>query len=60
MIFVRPEKGLGNAVCNNILFVHDILGCDTTSKLYGIGKGASLKVYKNNPVFRKCAAVYFT
>ena len=40
------RKGLGDAVCNNILFLHAILGCDTTFKLYGIGKGASLKVYK--------------
>ena len=52
------RKGLGDAVCNNILFLHATLGCDTTSKLYGIGKGASLKVYKNDPVFRKCAAVF--
>ena len=50
--------GLGDAVCNNILFLHAILECDTTSKFYGIGKGASLKVFKNDPVFGKCAAFF--
>ena len=25
-------------ICTHILFIHAILGCDTTSRLYGIGK----------------------
>jgi len=29
-------SSLGKNVCDNILFVHAILGCDTTSRLYGI------------------------
>jgi len=29
-------------VCQHILFIHAILGCDTTSSMYGIGKGAAL------------------
>lgn len=39
---VLKEK-LGQEVCSNILFVYAILECDTTSRLYGIGKGVSLK-----------------
>lgn len=33
---------LGEDVTNNILFVHAWLGCDTTSRVLGVGKGASL------------------
>ena len=29
---------LGSVITNNILFLHDILGCDTTSGVYGLGK----------------------
>ena len=37
------KKQLGPEVCSHILFLHAVLGCDTTSRLYGIGKGTSLK-----------------
>ncbi len=33
------QNGLGDQVCRRILFIHAILGCDTTSRLHGIGKG---------------------
>ena len=32
------KKSLGLLVCTNILFIHSIAGCDTTSALFGIGK----------------------
>ena len=37
------KKQLGPDICSHILFLHAILGCDTTSQPYGIGKGKSLK-----------------
>jgi hypothetical protein len=37
------KQNLGSSVCTHILFMHSILGCDTTFRLYGIGKGAALK-----------------
>ena len=37
------KKQLGPDICSSILFLHAILGCDTTSQLHGIGKGNSLK-----------------
>ena len=40
------ETDLGPEVCNCMLFVHAILGCDTTSSLYGIGKKIGLKLGK--------------
>jgi hypothetical protein len=35
-------NALGQDVCKYLLFAHAILGCDTTSSVYGIGKGQSL------------------
>ena len=40
------KEQLGPEICSNILFLHAVLGCDTTSHLYGIGKGTSLKKFK--------------
>ncbi|KAG1660829.1 Astacin-like metalloprotease toxin 1 [Nymphon striatum] len=33
---------LGDDVCEYLLFVHAILGCDTTSRVFGIGKKVAL------------------
>ena len=33
-------------------FIHAILGCDTTSRLYGLGKGLSLKRFTSSASFR--------
>ena len=48
---------IGLEVCNNILFLHAVLGCDTTSQLYGIGKGTSLKKFKSSKHFQEQAKV---
>ena len=42
---------LGIDVCNIIIFIYAILGCDTTSHLYGLGKGLALKKFKSNVLF---------
>ena len=49
---------LGENICGNILFVHAFLGCDTTSRLFGIGKAAGLKLVKENEIFREQAEVF--
>ena len=51
---------LGPDVCNHILFIHALLGCDTTSRLYGIGKGISLRKFKASSTFREQAKVFDT
>lgn len=56
-IHLTKEK-LGNDICQNILFIHAVLGCDTTSRLYGIGKGVSLKKYQTDGQFRQLATVF--
>ena len=38
-----------------ILFVHSILGCDTTFHIHGFGKGVGLKFVRTNENFQKQA-----
>ena len=40
------------------MFVHAILGCDTTFRVHGIGKGIALKKVKSNAQFRELASVF--
>ena len=49
---------LGEQVCRNILFIHAIIGCDTTSRLFGFGKTASLTLLQKDTCFRQQAAVF--
>ena len=56
---VRATKEkLGQDLCSNILFIHTILGCDTTSRFYGIGKGAAISKFKASSMFREQANVF--
>ena len=58
---VRPigqtKERLGATFCENILFMHAILGYDTAFRLFGLGKGRVLKVL-NDEQFRHNAAVF--
>ena len=54
------KEQLGPELCKNILFLHAVLGCDTTSQLYGIGKGASLKKFKTSRHFQEQTTVFDT
>lgn len=54
----KVKEQLGNDVCHSLLFLHAILGCDTTSCVYGIGKTAALKKYENSLHFREQAKVF--
>ncbi|KAK3748685.1 hypothetical protein QZH41_018981, partial [Actinostola sp. cb2023] len=54
----QVKEELGHAVCLNMLFLHAVLGCDTTSRPYGIGKAASLKKYSDSVYFRDQARVF--
>mgnify|MGYP000119659721 CR=1 FL=1 len=54
----KLQKHLGADVCQNILFIHAILGCDTTSKVYGFGKCVGLKLFKKCESFRSVASVF--
>ncbi|ESP02014.1 hypothetical protein LOTGIDRAFT_157147 [Lottia gigantea] len=51
----RPKCVLGQEVCELLPFLHSITGCDTTSRLFGIGKGSVLKKLIFNKHFREQA-----
>ncbi len=38
------RQKMGAITCRRMLFGHAILGCDTASRLYGIGKGLAVKL----------------
>ena len=50
---------LGEGICDNILFLHPIrLGCDTTSRLYEIGKETAIKKCDTCQHFRGQAKLF--
>ena len=49
---------LGADICSNIIFIHALLGTDTTSSLYGIGKKVSLKLMSTHSLFQEQAKVF--
>jgi hypothetical protein len=51
------QKDLGEHVTSIILFVHALFGCDTTSKLFSVGKTEALKMLLDEE-FRHQASVY--
>ena len=54
----KVKEQLGDDVCHDLLFLHAILGCDTTSRVHGIGKAAALKKYAISLHFREQAKVF--
>ena len=43
----KVKYQLGKEVCRNLLFLHAMTGCDTTLRLYGVGKATALKKFEN-------------
>ena len=54
----KITSSLGSSVCTNVLFVHAFIGCDTTSRLHGIGKGVALKKLATDPLFYEKAEAF--
>ena len=52
----KTKSALGPDVCTNI--VHAVLGCDTTSRVHGIAKGAALAKIRTDMQFRDQASVF--
>ena len=52
------QMALGRKVCDNIMFAHAILGCDTTSHIFGLGKGIALNKIIKKQEFAKQAEVF--
>jgi hypothetical protein len=47
----KAQSELGDQVCRDLLFVHAMLGCDATSRLFGFGKAVGLKLIQTNQTF---------
>ena len=54
----KTQTVLGKKLCRALPVIHAITGCDTTSQLYGIGKGASLKKFCANDNLVQLADVF--
>jgi len=52
------KNHLGASVCSAILFAHAFLGCDTTSRIYGIGKNKAIEKLSNHDKFRVAAQAF--
>ena len=52
------KSGLGPFVCKHVLFLHAFSGCDTTSRLYGIGKGTIFKKFLQSQAIQQAAAIF--
>ena len=52
------KSKLGQEICDTILHIHALLGCDTTSILYSIGKGVALHKFKRENSFRCLSQIF--
>ena len=52
---------LGNDVCTDLLFAHAFTGCDTTSRVFGIGKKTVFnKIGNRSPKLQSCSQTFCT
>lgn len=49
---------LGTQVCKLLPFIHAVTGCDTTSRLYSVGKAVALKKAKNDKHFTRQGEIF--
>ena len=55
----RLQQALGGEVCQALPFMHAITGCDTTSRLFGVGKGIlTLKKLQEARIFTEAVDVF--
>ena len=52
------QMKLGPYLCNQMLYIHAMLGCETTSRFHGIGKGALLKKIRSSETLQQSAKVF--
>ena len=55
----HARSQIGADLCKDILFLHALSGCDTTSRLYGIGKGKFVTKYLSDDAFKNAAATFY-
>ena len=55
--FLQERLG-GDDVCRHLLFAYAFFGCETTSRIYGMGEGVSIKLLIRSEDFRSKAEVF--
>ena len=55
---IHTKQQLNAEVTENLLFGHAIMGCDTTSRLHGLGKGMILKKLQNSEDLRNIGKLF--
>ena len=55
---IAKAKRILNNVCNGLLVIHAISGCDNTSRVHNIGKASVLQKYQQSKKFQQLAAVF--
>ncbi|GBM79275.1 hypothetical protein AVEN_200735-1 [Araneus ventricosus] len=53
-----PHTGLEKTIADNILFIHAMSGCDSTSALFNYGKMKFVQTLKNNPDLLKVIEIF--
>jgi len=55
----RLKDILRHDLCSQLLFIHAMTNCDTTSQIFGVGKkSAHRKLVKGDPVLQSCANAF--
>ena len=54
----KGKEKLGSYTCRHILFIHAMLGCDTTSRLYGLGKAVLFNKFPKSKPIQQAAEVF--
>ena len=49
---------LGDNICRMLPFLHSVTGCDTTSRMFGVGKGVALKKLINDGHLKQQALLF--
>ena len=53
------KQVLGDDLCNELLFIHAYTGCDSTSRIFGIGKKSAFhKLVRGDPIIKSCASAF--
>jgi len=55
------KEMIGNDMCSQLLFIHAMSGCDTTSRMFGVGKKSAFhKLVKEDTILRYSANTFAT
>ena len=55
----QMKRLLGSRLCSQLLFLHAFTGCDSTSRIYGIGKKSAFQTLaQNDKILQLCADTF--